>query len=103
VSSVVAPLQVLEEGIQMQATVQPTFSMTRKIRFGHTDPASIVYYPNYFDMFTGIIEDFSDECVDASFKRLHLTDRIAEVQASEHRLLPGRRSRLRRRIVLRAS
>ena len=48
----------------------PTFSMVRKIRFGHTDPAGIVYYPNYFDMFNGTVEDFFEECVGASFQQM---------------------------------
>src|SRR5688572_5307584 len=34
------------------------FSRERKIRFSHSDPAGIVYYPNYFDMFNGVIEDW---------------------------------------------
>ncbi|HSE77716.1 MAG TPA: thioesterase family protein [Alphaproteobacteria bacterium] len=37
------------------------FSRQLRIRFSHSDPAGIVYYPNYFDMFNGLIEDwFSD-------------------------------------------
>jgi 4-hydroxybenzoyl-CoA thioesterase/acyl-CoA thioester hydrolase len=28
------------------------------IRFGHCDPAGIVYTPHYFDMFNGVIEQF---------------------------------------------
>jgi YbgC/YbaW family acyl-CoA thioester hydrolase len=54
----------------------PTYSMTRKIRFGHTDPAGIVYYPNYFDMFNGVVEDFFDECVGASFQRMSAEERV---------------------------
>jgi 4-hydroxybenzoyl-CoA thioesterase len=34
------------------------FSRDRKIRFSHSDPAGIVYYPNYFDMFNGVVEDW---------------------------------------------
>lgn len=48
----------------------PTFTVTRKIRFGHTDPAGIVYYPHYFDMFNGVVEDFFDDCVGASFQAM---------------------------------
>lgn len=51
----------------------PTFSVTRKIRFGHTDPAGIVYYPHYFDMFNGVVEDFFDDCVGASFQHMRAT------------------------------
>lgn len=28
------------------------------IRFSHCDPAGIVYFPHYFDMFNGLIEDW---------------------------------------------
>lgn len=54
----------------MQEKTVPTFSMLRKIRFGHTDPAGIVYYPHYFDMFNGVVEDFFDDCVGASFQAM---------------------------------
>jgi 4-hydroxybenzoyl-CoA thioesterase len=33
------------------------FTRTVAIRFSHCDPAGIVYFPNYFDMFNGLIED----------------------------------------------
>ena len=54
----------------MSQVTLPTFSVTRKIRFGHTDPAGIVYYPHYFDMFNGVVEDFFDDCIGASFQFL---------------------------------
>lgn len=31
---------------------------TVKIRWGHCDPAGIVYTPNYFDLFNGVVEDW---------------------------------------------
>jgi 4-hydroxybenzoyl-CoA thioesterase len=34
------------------------FSVDVPIRFSHSDPAGIVYYPNYFDMFNAVIEDW---------------------------------------------
>jgi 4-hydroxybenzoyl-CoA thioesterase len=30
----------------------------RPIRFSHCDPAGIVYFPVYFDMFNGLVEDW---------------------------------------------
>mgnify|MGYP000432666423 CR=1 FL=1 len=48
----------------------PTFTVTRKIRFGHTDPAGIVYYPHYCDMSNGVVEAFFDDCVGASFQAM---------------------------------
>lgn len=34
------------------------FSVEMPIRFSHSDPAGIVYYPNYFDMFNAVVEDW---------------------------------------------
>lgn len=55
---------------------KPAFTIQRKIRFGQTDPAGIVYYPNYFEMFNEIVEDwFSDE-LGMSFRELHEDARL---------------------------
>jgi acyl-CoA thioesterase FadM len=38
------------------------FTRSVPIRFSHCDPAGIVYFPHYFDMFNGVIEDwYKDE------------------------------------------
>ena len=34
------------------------FTRSVPIRFSHCDPAGIVYFPHYFDMFNGLIEDW---------------------------------------------
>lgn len=61
----------------MQPThLNPTFSKARKIRFGHTDSAGIVYYPHYFDMFNATVEDFFDECIGASFQEMNRADKV---------------------------
>jgi 4-hydroxybenzoyl-CoA thioesterase len=38
----------------------PSAAFTRSVsvRFSHCDPAGIVYFPHYFDMFNGLIEDW---------------------------------------------
>jgi len=43
--------------------VPPPGAFTRRvpIRFSHCDPAGIVYFPHYFDMFNGLIEDWYTE------------------------------------------
>ncbi len=43
--------------------VPPAGAFTRSVpvRFSHCDPAGIVYFPNYFDMFNGLIEDWYGE------------------------------------------
>jgi len=40
--------------------VPPKGAFTRSVpvRFSHCDPAGIVYFPHYFDMFNGLIEDW---------------------------------------------
>jgi 4-hydroxybenzoyl-CoA thioesterase len=65
------------EDQRMEATaLTRTFSMVHKIRFGHTDPAGIVYYPHFFDLFNRTVEDFFDECVGASFQQMKLEDHV---------------------------
>jgi 4-hydroxybenzoyl-CoA thioesterase len=46
-----------------QQFVPPRTAFTRSvpIRFSHCDPAGIVYFPHYFDMFNGLIEDWYTE------------------------------------------
>ncbi|WP_207481205.1 acyl-CoA thioesterase [Arenibaculum pallidiluteum] len=39
------------------------FRARRLIRFSHCDPAGIVYFPVYFDMFNGLIEDWFSQCL----------------------------------------
>jgi 4-hydroxybenzoyl-CoA thioesterase len=43
--------------------VPPPGAFTRSVpvRFSHCDPAGIVYFPHYFDMFNGLIEDWYGE------------------------------------------
>ena len=45
------------------AYVPPQGAFTRSVpvRFSHCDPAGIVYFPHYFDMFNGLIEDWYGE------------------------------------------
>jgi 4-hydroxybenzoyl-CoA thioesterase len=40
--------------------VPPSGAFTRSVpvRFSHCDPAGIVYFPHYFDMFNGLMEDW---------------------------------------------
>ena len=43
--------------------VPPSGAFTRSVpvRFSHCDPAGIVYFPHYFDIFNGFIEDWYGE------------------------------------------
>ncbi len=40
---------------------QGAFTRSVAVRFSHCDPAGIVYFPHYFDMFNGLIEDWYTE------------------------------------------
>jgi 4-hydroxybenzoyl-CoA thioesterase len=52
------------------------FSIDRKIRFSHCDPAGIVYFPNLFDMMNAVVEDWFGEVIGLSFQTMHLERRI---------------------------
>ncbi|HWU02019.1 MAG TPA: thioesterase family protein [Novosphingobium sp.] len=52
------------------------FSTTAKVRFADVDPAGIVFYPRYFEMLNGAVEDWFAADLGADFRKLHLVDRI---------------------------
>ena len=49
---------------------QAAFKRERLIRFSDCDPAGIVFYPQYFVMFNGLVEDWVDEGLGIGFRRL---------------------------------
>ncbi|MBS0339424.1 MAG: acyl-CoA thioesterase [Proteobacteria bacterium] len=51
-------------------TTQAAFKRERLIRFSDCDPAGIVFYPQYFVMFNGLVEDWVDEGLGIGFRRL---------------------------------
>jgi 4-hydroxybenzoyl-CoA thioesterase len=51
------------------------FTRTVAIRFSHCDPAGIVYFPHYFNMFNGVIEDWYTERLGIEYAKLILADR----------------------------
>jgi 4-hydroxybenzoyl-CoA thioesterase len=53
------------------------FTRTVPIRFSHCDPAGIVYFPHYFDMFNGLIEDWYTEQLGVDYAKLILNDRFS--------------------------
>jgi 4-hydroxybenzoyl-CoA thioesterase len=52
--------------------VPPRGAFTRsvQVRFSHCDPAGIVYFPRYFDMFNGLIEDWYDQELHCDYAEL---------------------------------
>lgn len=57
-----------------ESFVPPPGAFTRSvvIRFSHCDPAGIVYFPHYFDMFNGLVEDWYDEELGLNYAQLIL-------------------------------
>jgi 4-hydroxybenzoyl-CoA thioesterase len=51
---------------------QGAFTRTVQIRFSHCDPAGIVYFPHYFNMFNGLIEDWYTEQLGVDYSKLIL-------------------------------
>lgn len=52
------------------------FRRQRVIRFSDCDPAAIVFYPQYFVMFNGLLEDWVDEGLGIGFHGLLIERRI---------------------------
>jgi 4-hydroxybenzoyl-CoA thioesterase len=52
------------------------FSTRRLIRFSHCDPAGIVFFVNFFEMISGIVEDWFREAVQLPFQEMHLERRV---------------------------
>jgi 4-hydroxybenzoyl-CoA thioesterase len=47
------------------------YRSTILIRFGHCDPAGIVFFPRYLEMFNNLIEDWCREELGVSFAEIH--------------------------------
>lgn len=53
-----------------------TFVTTAQVRFADVDPAGIVFYPRYFEMLNGAVEDWFARELRMDFKQMHLVDHI---------------------------
>lgn len=49
------------------------YSKDIRVEFNHCDPAGIVFYPRFFEMFNSVIENFFADVVGASFFDIHQT------------------------------
>jgi 4-hydroxybenzoyl-CoA thioesterase len=52
------------------------FRRERLIRFSDCDPAGIVFYPQYFVMFNGLVEDWVNEALGIGYHKLIAEQRI---------------------------
>jgi 4-hydroxybenzoyl-CoA thioesterase len=64
--------------MQHDRFVPPAGAFTRDVtvRFSHCDPAGIVYFPHYFDMFNGLIEDWYTHELGHDYAELILASRL---------------------------
>jgi 4-hydroxybenzoyl-CoA thioesterase len=46
------------------------FERTELVRFGHCDPAGIVFYPRYFEMLNAVVEDWFTQGLGVDYARL---------------------------------
>ena len=53
-----------------------TFNREIRIRFQHCDPAGIVFYPRYFEMFNQVVEDWFQDALGVTFQNLHLEQEL---------------------------
>jgi 4-hydroxybenzoyl-CoA thioesterase len=53
-----------------------SFSTRITVRFGDTDPAGLVYYPNIFHYFHVALEEFFAACCSLSYQQLMADERI---------------------------
>lgn len=63
----------------MHAASQSTpalFSRERLIRFSDCDPAGIVFYPQYFVMFNGLVEDWFNDGLGLGYRKVVIERRI---------------------------
>lgn len=47
------------------------FTTTRRVRFADCDAAGIVFFPRYFEMLNGVVEDWFAGPLGLSFRELH--------------------------------
>jgi 4-hydroxybenzoyl-CoA thioesterase len=52
------------------------FERSIRIRFGHCDPAGIVFYPQYLVLLNGLVEDWVDQALGISYAGLVAQRRI---------------------------
>lgn len=69
--------QAMQAMQAMQATgMTPLFSRDRLIRFSDCDPAGIVFYPQYFVMFNGLVEDWFNDGLGVPYHDLLMRRRV---------------------------
>ncbi|MDZ4112305.1 MAG: thioesterase family protein [Brevundimonas sp.] len=53
------------------------FTVDRRVRFADCDAAGIVFFPRYFEMLNGVVEDWFAGPLEASFRELHVNREVS--------------------------
>ena len=53
------------------------FTADRRVRFADCDAAGIVFFPRYFEMLNGVVEDWFAGALAASFRELHVNRHVS--------------------------
>ena len=53
------------------------FNAERRVRFADCDAAGIVFFPRYFEMLNGVVEDWFAGPLRASFREMHLDRQVS--------------------------
>lgn len=53
------------------------FTSERRVRFADCDAAGIVFFPRYFEMLNGVVEDWFAGPLEASFRELHVNRHVS--------------------------
>jgi len=53
------------------------FTTNRRVRFADCDAAGIVFFPRYFEMLNGVVEDWFAGPLQASFRELHVNRHVS--------------------------
>jgi 4-hydroxybenzoyl-CoA thioesterase len=53
------------------------FTTERRVRFADCDAAGIVFFPRYFEMLNGVVEDWFAGPLQVSFRELHVNRRVS--------------------------
>lgn len=53
------------------------FTVDRRVRFADCDAAGIVFFPRYFEMLNGVVEDWFGGPLEASFRELHVERHVS--------------------------
>ena len=53
------------------------FTVERRVRFADCDAAGIVFFPRYFEMLNGVVEDWFAGPLQASFRELHVSPHVS--------------------------